>query len=198
MKKFLVLILMSFCIQNTYSQSYLDILAKYAPFYYERKIISSERIQDNDYEKQYRFYDNVGFQINVYMLRCGFCQGSGKNPYNGQFCGMCFGQGWIKNINAFNKKTSVMLDRDGKPMGGVSSATGGSNSSSNGSSSSGRSKSGSQSIYTTCRTCNGSGRCTSCNGRGTAWKIYGGHDHQLCPSCNGNGRCYNCHGTGRQ
>lgn len=177
---------------------YLDILRKYAPFYYKRNIISSERIKDNDYEKQYRYYDSAGFEINVHLMNCGFCQGGGKNPYNGQFCGMCFGQGWIININAWNKETSVMLDCDGKPVYvGVGGSTTHSSGSNNSGSSSGGS-SGSGSIYTTCRICNGSGRCTSCNGRGTSLYTYGGSDHTVCSSCHGNGRCFNCHGTGRQ
>ena len=57
--------------------------------------------------------------------------------------------------------------------------------------------------YTTCRTCNGSGTCTSCNGRrgyyvdSGMYTGSGSRTWQNCPSCNGNGRCFNCHGTGR-
>ena len=59
------------------------------------------------------------------------------------------------------------------------------------------------STYTICRTCRGSGVCTSCGGRGGEWRdtgYYTGSDSRRwfnCPSCNGNKRCFNCHGTGR-
>ena len=48
-----------------------------------------------------------------------------------------------------------------------------------------------------CSFCNGSGRCSSCNGRGYKYNYYSGHDDQ-CSSCNGSGRCFNCRGTGKQ
>lgn len=59
------------------------------------------------------------------------------------------------------------------------------------------------STYTTCRTCGGSGVCTSCGGKGGEWRdtgYYTGSGSKswiACPSCNGNKRCFNCHGTGR-
>lgn len=73
----------------------------------------------------------------------------------------------------------------------------GGSASSNGGSSINNSSSG-NSLYTTCRICNGSGRCTSCRGTGTGMYTYGGTSHSSCSSCNGSGRCFNCHGTGRQ
>lgn len=57
--------------------------------------------------------------------------------------------------------------------------------------------------YTTCRTCGGSGVCTSCNGRRGYYVdsgTYTGYNTQVwkdCPSCNGTGRCFNCHGKGK-
>lgn len=185
----------SYTVSQSTDVAYMDILAKYAPFYYKRKIISSEKLQDTDFKKEYRYYDSAGFRIDVLLMRCGLCQGSGKSLYGGQICGSCFGLGCTSFITAWNDKTKVLLDRDGHPAGGMAPSTGGSNSNHSGSSGSGRSGSGS--VYTKCRLCNGSGVCTSCNGRGTSWKIYGGNDHSACPSCHGNGRCFNCHGTGR-
>ena len=64
--------------------------------------------------------------------------------------------------------------------------------------------SGSNSVYTTCRICGGSGVCKSCGGRGGEWRdtgYYTGSNVQswiACPSCRGNKQCFNCHGTGRQ
>lgn len=49
----------------------------------------------------------------------------------------------------------------------------------------------------TCKYCHGTGRCSSCNGKGYKFNPYSGEDDQ-CPSCFGNGRCFNCHGSGRQ
>lgn len=62
----------------------------------------------------------------------------------------------------------------------------------------------SQSTYSTCRICGGSGVCTSCHGTGGEWRdtgYYTGSGNKSwinCPSCNGNKRCFNCHGTGKQ
>lgn len=59
------------------------------------------------------------------------------------------------------------------------------------------------STYTTCRSCGGSGVCTSCNGKRGYYVdsgTYTGYNTRVwkdCPSCNGTGRCFNCHGTGR-
>lgn len=49
----------------------------------------------------------------------------------------------------------------------------------------------------TCKYCHGTGRCSSCNGKGYKFNPYSGEEDQ-CPSCFGNGRCFNCHGSGRQ
>ena len=49
----------------------------------------------------------------------------------------------------------------------------------------------------TCKYCHGTGRCSSCNGKGYKFNPYSGEDDR-CPSCFGNGRCFNCHGSGRQ
>ena len=71
-----------------------------------------------------------------------------------------------------------------------------------GSSSSGGSSSHS-SVYTTCRSCNGTGICAGCNGRRGDWRdtgYYTGSNTKTwinCGSCNGTGRCPICHGTGR-
>ena len=60
-----------------------------------------------------------------------------------------------------------------------------------------------QKDYNRCRTCNGSGVCTSCRGRGGEWRdtgYYTGSNVKSwisCGSCSGNGRCFNCHGSGR-
>ena len=65
---------------------------------------------------------------------------------------------------------------------------GNSNSSSHGSTNS------TQKDYNKCRMCNGTGRCTSCNGRGTS--IITGHS-EVCYQCRGDGRCRTCWGKGR-
>lgn len=63
---------------------------------------------------------------------------------------------------------------------------------------------GSNSVYSTCRICGGSGVCTSCNGRGGEFRdtgYYTGSGSKSwisCPSCNGSKKCFNCHGSGRQ
>jgi len=52
-----------------------------------------------------------------------------------------------------------------------------------------------KSSYIKCHTCNGTGNCSSCKGKGhsSIW----GEKYQKCMSCNGSGRCTVCHGTGR-
>ena len=44
---------------------------------------------------------------------------------------------------------------------------------------------------TTCVQCQGTGRCSSCNGTGND---YGTH---TCGTCKGSGKCYRCKGTGK-
>lgn len=74
------------------------------------------------------------------------------------------------------------------PAGGYNSGTSGSGNSL----SSGR----------TCISCNGTGRCTTCNGQGWYYHetgYYIGNSHQTrttCPVCNGTGRCGTCRGQG--
>jgi hypothetical protein len=54
-----------------------------------------------------------------------------------------------------------------------------------------------------CKTCGGSGVCSSCGGRKGSWQdtgYYVGDGSKSwipCPSCNGSGRCFMCHGSGR-
>ncbi len=50
-----------------------------------------------------------------------------------------------------------------------------------------------QNNYRRCSICGGSGRCTSCNGRGTS--TITGHT-ETCNACRGDGRCRNCWGKG--
>lgn len=88
------------------------------------------------------------------------------------------------------------LARAQAKYGGGNYGNGGSTSSSGGYSS-GNSSGSSSSVYSKCRICNGSGRCTSCRGTGTGMYTYGGTSHSTCSSCNGSGRCFNCYGTGR-
>ena len=63
--------------------------------------------------------------------------------------------------------------------------------------------SGGGSAYSSCRTCGGSGVCTSCGGKGGEWRdtgYYTGSGNKSwidCPSCRGNKKCFNCHGTGK-
>lgn len=54
-----------------------------------------------------------------------------------------------------------------------------------------------------CAGCNGTGRCTMCNGRGTYWLddvgMYTGEDKKVlktCSACNGTGQCQVCYGKG--
>lgn len=42
----------------------------------------------------------------------------------------------------------------------------------------------------TCTECQGTGKCSSCNGSG---QDYGNHN---CSTCKGSGKCYRCKGTG--
>lgn len=54
-----------------------------------------------------------------------------------------------------------------------------------------------------CKTCGGSGICSSCGGRKGSWQdtgYYVGDGSKSwipCGSCNGSGKCFMCHGTGR-
>lgn len=75
-----------------------------------------------------------------------------------------------------------------------------------GSGSSSNSSGGSYHSTTTdsrCKTCGGSGACTSCGGRKGSWQstgYYVGDDSKSwipCSSCNGSGHCFMCRGTGR-
>lgn len=58
------------------------------------------------------------------------------------------------------------------------------------------SHSSSSSTYIQCKYCSGTGRCSSCNGRGLKFNAYAGYD-DTCPGCNGSGKCRICYGTGR-
>lgn len=51
-------------------------------------------------------------------------------------------------------------------------------------------------ITTTCPSCNGTGYCTMCKGRGIYQNTYDGKWYN-CPSCGGTGRCKVCHGAGK-
>lgn len=60
---------------------------------------------------------------------------------------------------------------------------------------SGGSSNSNRSSYIKCRSCNGTGNCQSCKGKGhsSIW----GEKYQECMGCNGSGRCTVCYGTGR-
>lgn len=114
-------------------------------------------------------------------LNCPICfAGSGN-------CTYCHGSGVLVNITG-----SYQNDKGGTYS---SSASGSSGSTSSGNSNS-RTRSGRSSIYQKCKYCDGTGRCSTCNGKGVKFNSYSGHD-DTCPGCNGSGKCRICYGTGR-
>lgn len=91
---------------------------------------------------------------------------------------------WLRNFRAYYQAQYPSAGY--APAGGYNSGTSGS------SSGSGR----------TCVSCNGTGRCNTCNGQGWYYHetgYYTGNSHQTrttCPVCNGTGRCGTCRGQG--
>ena len=125
---------------------------------------------------------------------CMNCGGRGVTS-----CGLCaaYRAGYESMKKRLEEQKSQNNGSYTSPSGGVYVVPGGSYGSSSGD------RSSSSSTYTQCRTCGGSGVCTSCHGSGGEWRdtgYYTGSGSKSwinCPSCNGNKRCFNCHGTGR-
>lgn len=120
--------------------------------------------------------------INSYWP-CSFCHGDGR-------CSRCFGTGRIKI------SSDKMSSRD---VGYGNSSVGSSSYHYDNPSSSnvGGYTPTESSSKNTCAVCNGTGKCTSCAGRGYKEDTYisGGGTHQ-CGSCNGRGICTTCNGRG--
>lgn len=51
--------------------------------------------------------------------------------------------------------------------------------------------------YVDCHMCYGSGKCNTCNGKGTTYSYILGHD-VLCAICNGGRKCNTCSGSGKR
>lgn len=136
---------------------------------------------------QYRCMTVPPYRSYYVFVKCMACGGGGKVT-----CNWCGGKGQIKKI-----KPSTTGNYGGGYSGGNYNYGGsGSGSGSSGSGSGYK-------AYSKCRTCGGSGVCTSCGGRGGEWRSAGYYTGDAtktwieCPSCHGNKRCFNCYGTGR-
>ncbi len=81
----------------------------------------------------------------------------------------------------------------------VGSNTGGGYNNKNSSSGSYKGNSGSSGrsskVYKHCSVCSSSGKCRTCNGKGTYWDSYNGN-RKICPNCR-NGKCSSCNGRGQ-
>lgn len=131
---------------------------------------------------------------------CSFCQGIIPNVYNCSFCNngvgtcsMCAGSGTFFASTNYGGYSS-----GGGGYSGGSSSHGSSN---YGSSSSGSSSKVCQKLSATDNAhCNGSGVCSTCNGKKYYYDSTFGNRHLVdpCVTCNGTGRCPSCNGTGRR
>lgn len=151
----------------------------------------------------------------MYYRACAYCRGAGVVK-----CGSCGGYGAVRYNNDEEECTLKIASSEevgsddyystGKTKaksnsGGSTNGyyVGGGYNSGYGSGSSVSSGSSSSSTYTTCKTCGGTGRCTTCNNAGGSWEYTGYYTGEntrtwiTCPSCNNLKRCYMCLGRGK-
>lgn len=114
------------------------------------------------------------------MVTCPVCMGTGRNQSEDFMastlpCWACQGEGVLdsKSASKVLQNAAEWEQSWGK----------------------GNSKHSYDSDEITCHTCNGSGRCTACAGRGE-YRTSDGY-YLDCPVCHGTGNCQVCHGRGR-
>jgi hypothetical protein len=173
------------------------------------------------YPDNQRYWENGQFCVSVYMNPHISNNYIVLKHYKRVYHYVFLGQSWVEyfpmdgyvkisldgkriilpNGVEYNKPISkdkmLSIDRQSHGSAGIYGGNGSSSSSSSG---------GNYNNSTTdnrCKTCGGSGVCSSCHGRGGSWQYTGyyvGDDSKSwisCPSCNGSGRCFMCHGSGR-
>ena len=167
-------------------------------------ILKKDNVQNSKTTVETTYYAD-GYVKTSSRTECTGCHGSGKcwncggtgKGLMGLNCPICFagsgnctycqGSGVLVNITG-----SYQNDKGGTYSSSASSSSG--SSSSGGTNS--HTRSGRSSVYQKCKYCNGTGRCSTCNGKGVKFNSYSGHD-DTCPGCNGSGKCRICYGTGR-
>ncbi len=183
MKRLILLISMiAGFVSTSFSQNYMDVLQRYAPYYYKNfKIQSSELQQPTSYRSIYKFVATNGLEITVTLSMCWTCAGTGKSAYNGyRGCSTCGSTGKAAIVSAYQPANKMFFDAEGRPPYGGSAVAG-----SSGSSGSSKSK-----TWKNCHSCGGGGGCRSCNGTGINTVTKSGN----CGACHGTGICPACRG----
>ena len=144
--------------------------------------------------------DNIQHSINLALNENYSIANIGGGYYNNQQ--FSSNQNNSSSYNALNSLGNIINAVGGLVGGGSINASpqygngvynGGSYGGGTGSYSGG--SSGGSSTYTKCTSCNGTGRCSSCKGKGYKFNSYSGHDDE-CPNCRGKGSCPICYGKG--
>lgn len=226
MKKIILLAVFAFA---TVLQSYSQISPKDGVIYVKNKEdITTVTLYYDSYNNIYRarayFHTGAGAGLHYFVFDRNesdywYYRGT-RLDYSPTTCEgeyLCVGRNgaYVKwgngsNTKVFNIKSSkeevLAYERrlSGGSSGGSIVAGGGYNNGTvGGSNNNSTSGSSNRSLYTTCKSCNGTGICSSCRGQGGKIEntgYYAGNGSQSwinCGSCSGSGKCPICYGRGK-
>lgn len=167
------------------AQAFMDVLQRFAPYYYQNFSIQSSQITKNEPRaKSYKFIATNGLEIDVSLSMCWGCAGTGRNPmsvFGG--CPSCGGTGWAPFVTGYQPANGAVFDAQGNPSAGGGSYGSSGNSRGNSTATTGKQ-------WKNCHSCGGGGGCKYCSGTGVDPYTRTGN----CGVCHGSGVCTACRG----